>query len=60
MQKPYTITFDIWNEFYTTQMSGVMNMFGHHLVRYFMVGDAYEQALEHFKNKGNREDLVIK
>ena len=60
MQKPYTITLDMWDEFYTTQISGVMNMVGHHLVRYFMSDNAYEQALEHFKNKRNREDLVIK
>ena len=60
MQKPYTITFDMWEDFYCTQMSGIMNMYGHHLIRYFMSDNAYEQALEHFKNKRNREDLVIK
>ena len=59
MQKPYKITLDMWNDFYSVQMSGIMNMYGHHLVRYFMDDGAYEQALEHFKNKRNMEDLVI-
>ena len=60
MQKPYKITLDMWNDFYSVQMSGVMNMLGHHLVRYFMHDGAFRQALEHFQDESNTEDLVIK
>ena len=59
MNKPYTITKGMWDDFYSVQMSGVMNMYGHHLIRYFMHGDAYEQARHHFEDEGNTEDLVI-
>ena len=59
MNKPYTITEEMWIEYYTVQMSGRMNMMGHPLVTYFMSGNAYNQALQHFQVEGNKTDLVI-
>jgi len=58
-KKPYTITKSQWDEYYRVQMSGSMNMFGHHLIGYFCQGDAYGQAKKHFEDEGNIEDLVI-
>ena len=58
-KKPYTITKSKWDEYYRVQMSGSMNMFGHHLIGYFCQGDAYGQAKKHFEDEGNIEDLVI-
>ena len=59
MDKPYTITEEMWIEYYTVQMSGRMNMLGHPLVKYFMIGTAYAQSLQHFQVEGKGTDLVI-
>ena len=56
---PYTITQDIWDDYYSVQQSGIMNMMGHHYIGYFMQGDAYKQAYKHFEEEGNTEPLVI-
>jgi len=59
MQKPYTITHEIWADYYAVQKSGTMNMFGHPYVIYFFEGDAYSQAKNHFEVEGNTSDLLI-
>ena len=58
-EKPYKITQEIWEDFYEVQMSGRMNMYGHHYVRYFIPTGAYETAYEHFKVQGNTDAVVI-
>lgn len=58
-EKPYTITKGMWNSYRRDQESGHMNMMGHHLIGYFIQGDAWEQAHKHFETDGNDEDLVI-
>ena len=57
--KPYNITKSMWDDYYEVQMSGRMNMMGHHLIGYFMQDDTYDKAHTHFQEDGNAEDLVI-
>jgi len=59
MKRPYTITKNIWDDFYRVQMSGTMNMMGHRSVRYFMSDDAYDAAYNHFQTDGETADLEI-
>ena len=58
-EKPYTISKSIWDTYYRAQMSGHMNMMGHPLVVYFLEGDAWQRAHDHFETAGNIESLVI-
>ena len=59
MKRPYTITKNIWDDFYRVQMSGTMNMMGHRFVRYFFDDDAYDAAYNHFQTDGETADLEI-
>ena len=54
-----TITQAEWNDYYSVQQSGTMNMMGHHLIKKFMPGNNYAAAYDHFEEAGNTEDLVI-
>ena len=54
-----TITADDWEDYYSVQQSGTMNMIGHPLIKKFMPGNNYAAAYNHFKKAGNTEDLVI-
>jgi hypothetical protein len=58
-EKPYTITQGIWESFYNAQQKGTMNMYGHHLVRYFLDDNAYDKAYQHFVIDERTEDVVI-
>ncbi len=57
--KPYTITKLMWDDYYTVQMSGRINMMEHHLIGYFMSDGVWKQAHEHFEIEGNEDDLLI-
>jgi hypothetical protein len=59
MKRPYTITKNIWDDFYRVQMSGSMNMMGHPYVGYFFDNDAYDAAYNHFQTDGETADLEI-
>jgi len=59
MERPYTITKNIWDDFYTIQMSGRMNMMGHPYIDYFSDAGAYNAAYTHFQTNGETTDLEI-
>ena len=52
-------TISDWNDFRSTQLSGVMNMMGHPLILKFMPGDNYQKAKNHFEKDGNTTTLEI-
>ena len=56
---PYTISKDTWDDFYSVQQSGEMNMMGYPTVVYFMMYDAYDKAHDHFVRDGRTDDLTI-
>lgn len=58
-EEPLVIHKYIWDEFYRVQRSGRMNMMGHPYVIYFMEGDNWQRAYDHFEEEGNTEPLVI-
>jgi len=58
-EKPYTITKDMWDEYYEVQESGIMNMMGHHLIGYFFSDNAWQKSFNHFEKDANTADLVI-
>lgn len=59
VNRPYTITKDMWCDYYTVQKSGSINMLLHPLIEYFMEQGVWKQAFEHFEGNKNEEDLVI-
>ena len=55
-----------WNEYVRVQRSGVMNMFGHPLMRALMgpseagaASENYSRCREHFDEQGNEEPLEM-
>jgi len=48
-----------WQDYYTVQQSGVMNMMGHPLIRKFMPRGNWAAAHKHFEEEGNTGDLVV-
>tara|TARA_R110002012_G_scaffold56946_4_gene146431 strand:+ start:2018 stop:2233 length:216 start_codon:yes stop_codon:yes gene_type:complete len=58
-KEPLVIEKHIWDEFYRVQQSGKMNMMGHPYVIYFMEGDNWQRAYDHFEDQGNTEPLTI-
>lgn len=65
LKPPYQISKAIWDEYYGVQMSGVMNMFTHPLIEYFLSSSdesanaVYSRAFEHFETNGNTEPLEV-
>tara|TARA_R110002020_G_scaffold3902_2_gene17190 strand:+ start:269 stop:466 length:198 start_codon:yes stop_codon:yes gene_type:complete len=57
--KPYEITKSMWDDYYSVQQSGVMNMMGHHLIGYFCSDGAWQKSFDHFEDEGNEETLTI-
>tara|TARA_B100001250_G_C19253231_1_gene551680 strand:+ start:162 stop:365 length:204 start_codon:yes stop_codon:yes gene_type:complete len=57
--KPYEITKDIWDDYYSVQQSGVMNMFGYPTVVYFLTDGSYRTAFKHFETDGMTDPVVI-
>lgn len=58
-EKPYKITKSMWDEYYSIQQSGVMNMMLHPNIGYFCSHDAWQKSFDHFEKDANTDDLVI-
>jgi len=56
---PFSVSKSTWDNYYTVQKGGSMNMMGHHAIGYFCRGNHYELAFEWFETDGNTEDLEI-
>ena len=56
---PYTISKATWDDYYSVQQSGEMNMMGHPSVAYFMRHDAWQKSYDHFERDGRTDDLTI-
>jgi len=48
-----------WQDYYTVQQSGIMNMYEHPLIFKFAPSGNWAAAHKHFEEEGNTEDLVL-
>ena len=56
---PYTISKPVWDDYYSVQESGVMNMMEYPTVVLFMMHDAWRKSYDHFERDGRTDDLTI-
>ena len=56
---PYTISKDIWDDFYSVQQGGEMNMMEHPSIVYFFKHNAWDKSYEHFEKNARTDDLTI-